>query len=141
MLAELAAANAAFDIIKQTVHNGKQLYEAGEALAQYFGLKAQLQRKAHQHGYKSDIQAFMALEQIKQKERELQDLMIYSGRPGLWQDWLNFQAEIARSRKQEEQQRLREIALRQKALITTAVVGSAVVLPTIAAFVMLILLM
>ena len=33
MLAELAAANAAFDVIKQTLANGREIYDAGEALA------------------------------------------------------------------------------------------------------------
>ena len=32
MLAELAAANAAFSIIKRTIRNGKELFEAGEAI-------------------------------------------------------------------------------------------------------------
>ncbi len=40
MIAELAAANAAFGVIKEAIANGKELYEAGEALADYFGLKA-----------------------------------------------------------------------------------------------------
>ena len=42
MIAELAAANAAFDVIKQTLANGREIYEAGEALAQYFGLKNEI---------------------------------------------------------------------------------------------------
>ena len=44
MIAELAAANAAFGVIKETIANGKELYEAGQALADYFGLKAEIQK-------------------------------------------------------------------------------------------------
>jgi len=102
MLAELAAANAAFDVIKQTLANGKEIYDAGEALAKYFGLKSEIQKKAHEHGYKNDIQAFMAAEQLAAREEELKELMIYQGRGGMWDDWLRFQVEMKRSREQEE---------------------------------------
>ena len=105
MLAELAAANAAFDVIKQTLQNGKEIYEAGEALAQYFGLKNEIQKKAHQHGYKSDIAAFMAAEELAAKEAELKEMMIYQGRGGMWEDWLAFQSEMKRSREEEEREK------------------------------------
>ena len=104
MLAELAAANAAFDVIKQTLANGREIYDAGEALAKYFGLKAEIAKKAHQHGYKSDIAAFMAAEQLNAKENELREMMIYQGRGGMWDDWVRFQAEMKRSRDEEELQ-------------------------------------
>ena len=104
MLAELAAANAAFDVIKQTLANGREIYDAGEALAKYFGLKAEIAKKAHQHGYKSDIAAFMAAEQLNAKEAELKEMMIYQGRGGMWDDWVRFQAEMKRSRDEEELQ-------------------------------------
>ena len=37
MLAELAIANAAFSVIKQTLSNGKEIADAGSALTKYFG--------------------------------------------------------------------------------------------------------
>ena len=104
MLETLVAANEAFELIKVTVQNGKEIYEAGEALARYFGLKEELQKRAHQHGYKSDIQAFMAAEQLAAKEAELKEMMIYQGRGGMWDDWLSFQAEMKRSREEEKKQ-------------------------------------
>ena len=104
MLAELAAANAAFDVIKQTLANGREIYDAGEALAKYFGLKNEIQKRAHEHGYKSDIQAFMAAEQLSAKEAELKEMMIYQGRGGMWDDWLAFQQEMKRSREEEERE-------------------------------------
>lgn len=116
MLAELAAANAAFDVIKQTLANGREIYDAGEALAQYFGLKAELQKRAHQHGYKSDIAAFMAAEQLAAKENELKEMMIYQGRGGMWDDWLAFQAEMKRSREEEEKTKTKE-KLRRRAIV------------------------
>ena len=39
------------------------------------------------------------VEQLKAQEEHLRESMIYAGRPGLWDDWLKFQAEAARRRK------------------------------------------
>jgi hypothetical protein len=102
MIAELAAANAAFGVIKETIANGKELYEAGEALAKYFGLKAEIQKKAHEHGYKSDLEAFMATEQLKEYEDTLKQMMIWQGRSGLWTDWLDYQRKMKESREAAE---------------------------------------
>ena len=127
MIAELAAANAAFDVIKQSIQNGKEIYEAGEAVAEYFGLKTEIQKRAHEHGYKSDLQAFMAAEQLKKQEEELKNMMIYQGRGGMWDDWLKFQSDMKKSREEEEKQKKRAKLKRKKALQNTLIVIGAVV--------------
>jgi len=124
MLAELAAANAAFDVIKQTLANGREIYDAGEALAKYFGLKAEIAKKAHQHGYKSDIAAFMAAEQLAAKENELREMMIYQGRGGMWDDWVRFQAEMKRSRDEEELQIRKAKFARKKKIMSYIMISS-----------------
>jgi hypothetical protein len=116
MLVELAAANAAFDIVKQTVANGKELWEASHALATYFGLKREIQQQANKHGYKSDIAAFMAAEELAANETQLKELMIYGGRAGMWDSWLEFQTEIKRSKDREEAEEARRRYLRKKRL-------------------------
>ena len=127
MIAELAAANAAFDVIKQSIQNGKEIYEAGEAVAEYFGLKTEIQKKAHEHGYKSDLQAFMAAEQLKKQEEELKNMMIYQGRGGMWTDWLQFQKEMKDSREEEEKQKKIAKQKRKQRLIKTFQITAAVV--------------
>lgn len=117
MIAELAAANAAFGVIKETIANGKEIYEAGEALADYFGLKAQIQQKAHEHGYKSDLQAFMATEQLKEYEATLKQMMIWQGRGGLWQDWLAYQQEMRQSREAAEKEEKLKKAKRKERIV------------------------
>ena len=125
MLAELAAANAAFDVIKQTIANGKEIYDAVDSLSQYFGLKQEIQRKAHEHGYKSDLEAFMAEEKLKKQEDELKELMIYQGRAGMWDDWLQFQSTMKRSREKAERDKRLAREKRKQALINTLVVVGA----------------
>ena len=117
MIAELAAANAAFGVIKETIANGKELYEAGQALADYFGLKAQIQKKAHEHGYKSDLQAFMATEQLKEYEDTLKQMMIWQGRAGLWTDWLDYQSKMKESREAAERQEKAKKIKRKKQIV------------------------
>ncbi len=102
MLAELAAANAAFAVIKQAVSNGKEIAAAGNAIAQFVGAKEKLERKAQQKGGGSDLEEFLALEKIKEQEKQLKELMIYTGRPGLWNDWQRFQAKARVSRREAE---------------------------------------
>jgi len=108
MLAELAAANAAFSVIKTAVQNGKEIAAAGNAIAQFVGAKEDLQRKATKKGGGSDLEEFMALEQIREQEEQLKQIMIYAGRPGLWGDWQKFQAKARVARREAEEAAIRK---------------------------------
>jgi len=105
MLAELAAANAAYGIIKGFISNGKELSGCAKQISDFVFAKEQIEKKASKQKAKGgggDLDEFMALEQIREKEEELKKMMIYLGRPGLWQDWQRFQAEARKSRRYEE---------------------------------------
>lgn len=102
MLLELAAANAAFAVIKEAVQNSGELMSAGKAVVDYFTAKTAIQKKVEEapHDARGDLEEFFALEELKKREQELKDLMIIQGRPGLWDDWLKFQAQAKRKRDQ-----------------------------------------
>ena len=105
MLAELAAANAAYGIIKGFISNGKELSGCAKQISDFVFAKEQIEKKASKQKTKGgggDLDEFMALEQIREKEEELKKMMIYLGRPGLWQDWQRFQAEARKSRRYAE---------------------------------------
>jgi cytochrome b subunit of formate dehydrogenase len=99
VLAELAIANAAFGVIKETIANGGDIMAAGQHIFKFFDSKSEIAKKANASG--SDSEAFFALEQIKSNEKALQEMFIYQGRAGLWDDWLSFQAEAKRKRDAE----------------------------------------
>lgn len=103
MLAELVAINAAYGVIKEVVGNGQELYAAGQHIAQFFNTKYELQKKLNEKppDQRNQLEEFFALEEIKAREQELKELMIIAGRPGLWDDWLQFQADQARARREE----------------------------------------
>lgn len=103
MLAELAAANAAFNVIKAALANGKELSALGSRVFDYFDNKAKIQEKATQKGGGSDMEEFMALEQLKAQEEHLRESMVYAGRPGMWEDWVKFQAQAARRRREKKE--------------------------------------
>ena len=108
MLAEIAAANAAFAVIKGALANGKELHQLGSRVFDYFDNKAKIQEEATKKGGGSDLAEFMALEQLKQQEEELRERMVYAGRPGMWGDWVKFQAAAARKRREAKEEAARE---------------------------------
>jgi hypothetical protein len=130
MLAELAAANAAFGVIKQAISNGRDIASVGSQIAKFVDGKETLQRKVSDKKnspfYRgNDFEEFMALEAIKEKEEELKQIMIIMGRPGLWNDWQKFQAEARKARQEAIQaaQRKRQQRLEIIVLATAIIFG------------------
>ena len=137
MLAELAAANAAFAVIKQAVQNGSDIAKAGSAIAKFVGAKEDLQRKSQKKGNRADLEEFMALEQIREQEEQLKQIMIYAGRPGLWSDWQKFQAKARTQRREDEIAR----AKKRKKIIEITIITFFLILglTILACFVLLLL--
>jgi hypothetical protein len=123
MLVELAAANAAFAVIKEAVQNSGDLMNAGQALFSYFDQKSAIQKRYEDKAKNSksnDMEEFFALEQLKKQETELRETMQYLGRAGLWEDWLKFQKEAKHKRIAAEKAELRAAAARKAKIIAVA---------------------
>jgi flagellar biosynthesis protein FliP len=108
MIVELMACNAAFAVIKETINNGQDLMNAGQSLFDYFDNKSALAKKANEKGgsNRSDLEEFMALEQLKKQELELREMMQWQGRAGMWDDWLAFQVKAKKKREEDERQKV-----------------------------------
>lgn len=131
MLVELAAANAAFAIIKEAVQNSGDLMNAGNAIFQYFDSKSAIQKKYEdkaKNAKTNDIEEFFALEQLKKQETELREMMQWQGRAGMWQDWLNFQRDAKHKRIAAEKAEIRAAAARKAKIILTLMWSTTVVL-------------
>tara|TARA_R100001460_G_scaffold166_2_gene735 strand:+ start:422 stop:865 length:444 start_codon:yes stop_codon:yes gene_type:complete len=106
MLAELAAANAAFGVIKSFISNGKDLASCGKQISDFVFAKEKIEKEVSKQKSKGiaggDLEEFMALEELRQKEEELKQIMIYVGRSGLWADWQKFQAQARKARREQE---------------------------------------
>ena len=120
MIAELAAFNAGFNVLKQFVANGRDLSDAMGAIGQMVSAKEDLKNRGEKKkksilsvlGGKTDndFEEFMALEKINEIEKELTSMMRLYGRPGLYDDWVRFQAEARKKRREEETARKRQKA-------------------------------
>jgi hypothetical protein len=114
MLAELAVANACFAAVKTALKNGSELAACASQLGEYFGLKAEIAKKASSKG--SDSDAFWAMESLREAEAELKEMLIYSGRPGLYDDFLQYQSLKKREREQEVRDKALAIYKRRQKL-------------------------
>lgn len=120
MLVELAAANAAFAVIKETVQNSGEIMNAAKAMSQLFDSEAALRKRLLEKSgstVNTDAEEFFALEQIKNQKAELERAMTYHGRPGLIDDWRMFQAKAAKQREQARIEELQETLRKRRALV------------------------
>jgi hypothetical protein len=102
VLAELAIAQAALAGVKEVLQHSGDIMGAAQHLASFFDSKAALQKKVNEKGgNKSDLQEWMALQQIAEAEEQLKQHMVYLGKPGAWDSWLKFQADAKRQRDAE----------------------------------------
>lgn len=120
MLVELAAANAAFAVIKEAVSNTGDLMNVGKALSQLFDSEATLRKRLLEKSgdtVNNDAEEFFALEQIRVQKEELERTMTYHGRAGLIDDWRMFQAKAAKQRKEAQEEEIRRKMRRRVKII------------------------
>ena len=120
MLAELAAANAAYVTISKFIANGKEISDALAPLKNLVGveeeLKARGNRKKNGLFYKvigkstDDFDEFLALQKISEKRKKLESLCRFCAKPGTWCKFIDFEAKMRVQRKQEAEARQRQIA-------------------------------
>jgi len=139
MLAELAAINAAYAVIKEVVSNGRELGECAGQLGSFFEGKRKLEKKVIETpaNERSRLEEFFALEEVRRKERELKDYMLIAGRPGLWDDWVKFQKMHAQMELAAAQARRRaeiEAAQRQEEITMMICIGILFVMFAIGIF-------
>ena len=118
MLAELAAANAAFGVIKQAISNSRELADVGKSIAAFVGAEEDLKAKAEARkkspwnkvlGKDANLfDEFLALEKIQQQKAQLQSHMRLYGRPGMYDAWVEYQAKARKARKEALAQREKE---------------------------------
>ena len=125
MLAEIAAASAAYTTIKTAISQGRELVDVGKSIGAFVSaeedLKAKVEKKKKSVFTKvlgkegDDFEEFLALDKLKEQKRSLESHMRLFGRPGLYDDWVSYQAQMRRQRKealrikQKEQEELREM--------------------------------
>ena len=119
MLAELAAFNAGFAVIKQTVMHGKDITSALGSLSNMIGaeedLRARGNRKKKNIWTKvagksaDDFEEFISLNQIKEQRKELESIVrLYASFS--WDDFIAYEAKMRKKRKEEAEEREKAVA-------------------------------
>ena len=99
MLAELAIANAAFSVIKQTLSNGREIADAGSALTNYFSASQSIQQKAA-IGTGDVLGAYQAKQAIERQEKELEWMLNKQSIQGYYK-YCQFRDEFFKKQKAE----------------------------------------
>ena len=135
MLAELAAFNVGFAVIKQTVLNGKDITSALGSLSNMLGaeedLKARGNRKKKNIWMKvagksaDDFGEFIALNSIKEQRKELEPMVrLYASFS--WDDFVAYEAKMRKSEAEEREHAIaRLVGCAQWGIAGLLVFGSA----------------
>lgn len=125
MLAELAACTAAYSTIKTAIMQGRELLDCGKSIGAFVSaeedLKLKVEKKKNSVFTKvlgkagDDFEEFLALDKLKEQKRELESHMRLYARPGMYDDWVAYQGQMRKQRKealrikQKEAEELREM--------------------------------
>ena len=118
VLETIAAANAAYSVIKKCLENGREVKDmvghVGKFLNAEDELKDAVKRKksspiaAITGGSEGDWEEFQALEKLKEQRAELESWCRLYGPPGTWDRWISWQAEARKARKAALRQQEKE---------------------------------
>mgnify|MGYP005991195301 CR=1 FL=1 len=121
ILESIAAANAAYSVIRTALSNGRETAGLIGAVGKFIGaeedVKDALAKKkrnpiaAIAGGQQGDWEEFQALEKLKEQRRELESWVRLYGSSGQWDRWQEWQKEARKQRQAAK--KAREIA-RQK---------------------------
>ena len=120
MLAELAAANAAYATISKFVKNGREISDALAPLKNLVGAEEELKARGNRKkdGLFSkvmgksadDFDEFLALQQIAEKRKELESMCRLYAKAGTWDKFIAYESKMRAQRKKEAEARQRQIA-------------------------------
>ena len=137
ILESIAAANAAYSVIKTALGNGKEtaglIGAVGKFLTAEEDIKAAVQKKKNSPltaitgGEEGDWEEFQALEDIRQKRKELESYIRLYGAPGQWDRWIQWQTEARKQRQAARKAAEKAREERMELLATIAGIGMAVI--------------
>ena len=106
MLAELAIANAAFQVIKQTLSNGKDILDAGDSLGKYFKAESDINKEVEAKGKHNVLEMYQAQITLRKNEEELKFMLDKQEIQGYY-NFIQFKAQYARDQKEAAKEEAR----------------------------------
>jgi len=105
---EIAAANAIWKTLSTALKNGQELYQLGTQLGDYLTATQKVKDKAGDSSSKgSALEAFQYQENLR-KQREQLEYHLKKSRLNGWSDFVKFEAQWHRQRREEEQEKVNE---------------------------------
>ena len=102
MLAEIAIANAIWKTLSTALKNGKQLYEVGGQMSDYLSATQKVKEKAGDANSRGTALEAYQFEEQQRVQRSQLEFHLKKSRLGGWSDFVKFEAEWHRKRKEEE---------------------------------------
>jgi len=134
ILESIAAASAAYEVIKTAINQGREgaglIGAVGKFLSAEEDIKEAVQKKKNSPltaitgGEEGDWEEFQALEQIREQRKELESYIRLYGKAGQWDRWVQWQAEARRQRAAAK----KAAALRREEQIEQIQVATGIVL-------------
>lgn len=131
ILETIAAANAAYSVIRKCLENGREVTDmvgqVGKFLAAEEELKEQVKKKKNSAmtaitgGEEGDWECFQQLEKITEQRKELESFCRLYAKPGTWDRWQTYQNEARVSRAAAKKKREKE---RQELMNTLGMTGA-----------------
>ena len=130
ILETIAAANAAYSVIRTCIQNGREgadlMASVGKFLTAEDDIKQAVQKKKNSPltaitgGAEGDWEEFQALEQIREQRKELESYIRLYGKPGQWDRWLQWQTEARKARQAAKKAAEKAREERNEAIATAA---------------------
>jgi hypothetical protein len=120
MLVEIAACNAAFAILKESISMGKDIADCAQHLGIWSEKSRDITAQAKNKkggGSESDLELFMAAEKVKNQREELEYIM-RSTRLNMWQEFIAFESSQVKARRKQREKEEREKVKRTEFLMT-----------------------
>ena len=116
VLESLAVLNASYATIKAAVENGRELTSVSKQIMSFATAKQDIERE-HQkkkNGFfgnkqDNDLETFLHLEEIREKEKQLKEVFMYFGRAGCWDDYQRHCAQARKARAEAEKKRKQQM--------------------------------
>ena len=137
ILESIAAANAAYSVIRQALGNGKEtaglISAVGKFLSAEEDVKEAVQKKKNSPitaitgSSEGDWEEFQQLEKLREKRAELESYCRLYAPPGTWDRWQQWQAEARKQRQAAKKAAEKAREERMEAIATLAGIGIAVI--------------
>ena len=132
MLTEIALANSLYKVVSTAFKNGKSIYDMGSQLTDYFSATHEVQKKAGDSSSKGTALECWHFQEQQRIQRANLEWHMKKSRLNGWTDFVRFEAEWHRQRREEEaaliKKKARQAAKLQKDISLGINVGICMIL-------------